>query len=77
MFTQGQEGILGESSDSLGQAVQPFHVKAGCLGRDQRNSRAYAAEGGHNGAAAERALQKTGAQVRTVASMEAIFSDFL
>lgn len=77
LFTQGQEGILGESSDRLGQAVQPFHVKAGRLGSDQRNSRAYAAEGSHNGAAAERALRKTEVQVCTVASIETIFSDFL
>lgn len=56
LFTQGQEGILGEPSDSLRQAVQPFNVKAGCLGSNQRNLHADAAERSHNRAAAERAL---------------------
>lgn len=48
LFTQGQEGILGEPSDSLRQAVQPFHVKARRLGSNQRNLHADAAERSHN-----------------------------
>lgn len=55
-LAQGQEGVLGESPDSLRQALQPRHVKARCLGSDQRNLLADAAEGSHHRAAAERAL---------------------
>lgn len=56
LIPQGQKGILAESSDSFWQAVQPFNVQARCLGSDQRDRGADAAEGSHYGAAAERAL---------------------
>lgn len=48
LILQGQKGILAESSDSFWQAVQPFNVQARCLGSDQGDSRADAAEGSHH-----------------------------
>uniref|UniRef100_A0A5F9CPN4 Betaine--homocysteine S-methyltransferase n=1 Tax=Oryctolagus cuniculus TaxID=9986 RepID=A0A5F9CPN4_RABIT len=55
----GQEGVLGEPSDRLGQAVQSCFVQAGCLGGDQGHGGADAAEGSHHGAAAQGAVSQT------------------